>query len=446
MVLVIGCIVCLVSCRAGAQKSTVAADRVPAGLQFVEDLAAGKFTDAVANFDDRMSQAMSADQLKQAWQSIMSQCGSFKKTGETRTTQEAGFDVVFAECQFEKTSLDVKVVFDKEGKIAGLWFVPHIGKAESEYAPPKYAQENRFEETNVAVGSEEWVLPGILTMPKGDGPFPAVVLVHGSGPNDKDESIGANKPFKDLAWGLATKGIAVLRYDKRTKVYSTKMASTVESLTVKEETIDDVLAAVEVLRGHAKIDSKRIFVLGHSLGGMLIPRIGKADPKLAGLIVMAGPTRPLEDIILDQATYLASSSGDPSPEVRKQLDEVKRQVEMVKDPKLSRSTPTASLIFGVPAAYWLDLRGYRPAEVAKTLKQPILILQGGRDYQVTKADYDGWVKALKDRKNITFKYYPDLNHLFMTGEGKSTPQDYEKRGPVAEKAVADIINWLTAIK
>jgi len=85
--------------------------------------------------------------------------------------------------------------------------------------------------------------------PEGKGPFPAVVLVHGSGPQDRDETIGPNKPFRDLAWGLASQGIAVLRYDKRTKVHGAMMAGAVEQFTVKEETIDDALAAVALLRG-----------------------------------------------------------------------------------------------------------------------------------------------------------------------------------------------------
>src|SRR5262249_57372826 len=124
-------------------------------------------------------------------------------------------------------------------------------------------------------------------MRAGAGPFPGVGLAHGSGPNDRDETIAQNKPFKDLALGLASRGIAVLRYDKRTKVYPAKMAG-LAGLTVKDEVVDDAIAAASMLRSQPRIDPARVFVLGHSLGGMLVPRIAAADAKLAGVIVMAG--------------------------------------------------------------------------------------------------------------------------------------------------------------
>ena len=133
------------------------------------------------------------------------------------------------------------------------------------------------------------------------------MLVHGSGPNDRDETLGPNKPFRDLAWGLADRGIAVLRYDKRTSVYGGKMAGN-KNLTVREETIDDALLAVKLLRGRPDIDPKRIFILGHSLGGMVAPRIGADDPSLAGLIILAGATRPLPDVAREQLEYIASLS------------------------------------------------------------------------------------------------------------------------------------------
>jgi hypothetical protein len=229
------------------------------------------------------------------------------------------------------------------------------------------------------------------------------VLVHGSGPNDKDETFGPNKPFRDLAWELAERGIAVLRYDKRTKVHPEQFRG---NLTVKEETVDDAL--------------------GHSLGGMLIPRIGTAHPNIAGLIVMAGTTRPLEDVIVDQMQYLGGN-----------VTAAKAQAEKVKSLK-----PGGPPVAGVPASYWLDLRGYDPPEAAKQLQQPMPILQGERDYQVTMTDFAGWKMALGSRSSVTFKTYPVLNHMFIPGEGKSTPAEYEKPGRVPEDVIDDIAGWI----
>ena len=151
-------------------------------------------------------------------------------------------------------------------------------------------------------------MPATLTIPNGTGPFPAVVLVHGSGPNDRDETYGPNKPFKDIAWGLASVGIVVLRYEKRTKQYPQESAA-IQNFTVQDETIYDALAAVELLNNSSIVDHSKIFVLGHSLGGMLAPRIALQESQIAGLIILAGATRHLEDLMLEQTRYLANLSA-----------------------------------------------------------------------------------------------------------------------------------------
>jgi uncharacterized protein len=431
----------LAGCMHGARQASAGGDRASSATSFAQCLVDGQFEQATASFDAVMQKALPADQLQQTWQALLKQCGALKSLGKARSATEGVYEMVYIPCEFEKATLDIKLVFDKDDTIGGLWFVPHVSFEEAQYTSAGYVRPDSFTEQEVTIGSAEWRLPGTLAVPAGTGPFPALVLVHGSGPNDRDESIGANKPFCDLAQGLASQGIAVLRYDKRTKVYAAKIAASAVPFTVKEEVIDDALAAVELLRHTANVDPKKIFVLGHSLGGMLIPRIGQADRSLAGLIVMAGPTRPLEDLMLEQMIYLASLSGAPSAEANKQLDEVRRQIATVKSPDLAPST-AASLALGAPGCYWLDLRGYSPAEAAKSLAQPLLILQGARDYQVTLLDYDGWVKALSGRPDVSLKLYPGLNHLFMEGSGKSTPEEYNQRGPVPLTVIEDVANWI----
>jgi dienelactone hydrolase len=352
--------------------------------------------------------------------------------------------VVLVTCQFKQMALDAKVVFDAKGRVAGLFFVPsHPAASTSE--PPPYARANAFQEKEFTVGHGEWRLPSTLTLPTtGGGPWPAVVLVHGSGPNDRDETVGANKPFRDLAWGLATKGVAVLRYEKRTKAYAEKLqAAGLGQFTVQEETIDDALSAVAQLRATDGLDPKRIFIVGHSLGGTVAPRIGHADPKLAGLIILAGATRPLEDLMVEQTRYLISLNGQPSAESRAKLDELLAEVAKVKKLTPADSSSTASLLHA-PPAYWLDLREHDTLAIAKELKQPLLILQGGRDYQVTEVDFNGWKESLVAQSNVTFKLYPKLNHLFIAGEGRSTPDEYEEPGHVAEGVVTDIAEWIGA--
>ena len=190
---------------------------------FVTLLEKEAFNEAAKDFDARMAAALPADKLREVWQQIQAQAGSFKEKTATRTEKKGAYDIIYVLCTFEKTNLDVKIVFGKDQKIAGLFFVP--GKGPEEWKAAGYVERKAFAEIDIPRISEEWPLPATLSLPVGSGPFAAVILVHGSGPNDRDESIGPNKPFRDLAWGLASKGIAVLRYEKRTKFMADKMKS-----------------------------------------------------------------------------------------------------------------------------------------------------------------------------------------------------------------------------
>jgi dienelactone hydrolase len=257
--------------------------------------------------------------------------------------------------------------------------------------------------------------------------------VQGSGPEDRDETIGPNKPFRDLAEGLASKGIAVLRYDKRTLVYQQKMAS-MHSWTAEQETIQDAINAARLLQHQPKVEPRHVFVLGHSLGGYLAPRIAKQDPAITGLIILAGNVRPVTEAILEQEKYLGATP--------QQLAEIQKQIAQIK--ALKPGQQSAGTILGAPPSYWLDLRNYHPRAVAKSLQIPMLILQGGRDYQVTKTDFDLWKSALAGKSNVTFHLFPDLNHLFMPGQGKSTPAEYNKAGHVAVRVIEQIAVWVKA--
>ena len=413
---------------------------------FLFALEKGDYPLATRDFDATMLKVFGPDKIEAMWaKQLPAQVGAFKQQGPARREQMQGYEIVLITCSFEKALLDARVVFDKEGKIAGLNFVPPAPPAK--YGPPAYADPAKFEETEVTVGSGEWALPGTLTMPKGAGPFPGLVLVHGSGPNDRDETLGPNKPFKDLAWGLATRGIAVLRYDKRNKAHGAKILADPKleaTMTVKDETIDDAVAAAALLQKAKRIDAKRVFILGHSLGGFLLPRIALAAEPLgvAGFISMAGLARPLDDTILRQMEYLYGLSGPLTDDSRKQLEDIKAAVARIKALTDADKGSTAKLMGAMPA-YWLDLSGYNPPELAKKVKKPMLFLQGGRDYQVQTADLDLWKAALGARPDVEFKLYPKLNHLFYAGEGLLTPLEYsQKHGSVLEEAVADIAAWV----
>jgi dienelactone hydrolase len=278
----------------------------------------------------------------------------------------------------------------------------------------------------------------------GAGPFPAVVLVAGSGPNDRDETIGPNAPLRDLAHGLASSGIAVLRYDKRTRVHGAGMAA-LAGITVQEEVIDDAVAAVDLLRAAPGVDPDRVFVAGHSLGGYLAPRIAAAAPgRVAGIAILEGSISPLHRLVEVQVAYLASGDGGADPQAQAMLEALPAQVARVESADLSPATPASELPLGIPAAYWLDLRGYEPATVARALGVPILLVQGGRDYQVPSSELARWREALAGVAGITTREHPGLNHLLMAGDGPSRPAEYAVPGHVAADVVADLAAWVNA--
>ena len=409
---------------------------------------ARKFLDLLSNQDAAASELLDAqlktalppEKLQQIWKSLTAQMGAFKKFGDARVESWDGSDLVFVACEFEKQKLDARIPINKAGLVSGFNLVVH-----SEYTPPEYVKPASFHEKDVVVGTGEWAVHGTLTVPNGTGPFPALILVQGSGPTDRDYTLGPNKLFRDIAWGVGSRGIAVLRYNKRTYEHAVAF-SKLPSSTANEESVDDAVAAAAMLRTLPEIDPKRIFLLGHSLGGTLAPRIGKADPSLAGLIIAAGAAIPFLDLIVPQTIHELTINGPMNAAAEKQLEQIKKQVARAHDPNLKPDTPSSEMPLGAPAAYWIDIRDYHPDQLARELKQPMLILACGRDYQVTGDDLALWKKALSDRPNVQFKTYPKLNHIFLEGEGVSSPAEYQKPGHVPAVVINDIATWITTLR
>jgi len=212
--------------------------------------------------------------------------------------------------------------------------------------------------------------------------------------------------------------------------------------TVKEEVMDDALSACVLLRVTPGIDPKRIFVLGHSLGGTVAPRIAAADPSIAGLVLLGATQFMLLDLIVPQAIHNFTLNGPMTGAQQKVVEQLRQQVARAKDPALTAAAPRSEMPLGAPASYWLSLRDYHPAPVAATLRLPMLVLQAERDYQVTMEDFDGWKKALAGRKNVTFRSYPKLNHMFLEGEGVSSDEEYLKPGHVPRVVVEDMASWV----
>ncbi|HEV3163028.1 MAG TPA: alpha/beta fold hydrolase, partial [Isosphaeraceae bacterium] len=266
------------------------ADPAQEAMRFLEQCRDGKYDEAAKRFDETVGNLLPADKLKTTWEALIGQLGPLKSMGSAGVEQGGGFTKVRIRCEFDKAPLDAMITFNASGQIAGFAMVPPAADIAKE--DPPYADRSKYEEQEVTVGAEAWPLKGTLTRPKGVTSAPLVVLVHGSGPHDQNEAIGPNAPFRDLARGLATRGIAVLRYEKRTHAYGPKLKSLpFDAVTIDTEVIDDALAAIVKGRAMAGIDPKRVYLLGHSLGGSAGPDTAKRDGKLAGLILMAAADR-----------------------------------------------------------------------------------------------------------------------------------------------------------
>ena len=289
----------------------------------------------------------------------------------------------------------------------------------------------------------DWALGGTLTLPTGPPPYPAVVLVQGSGPSDRDETIYQNRPFADIADALTARGIAVLRYDKRTYAYSKQMAADVAGITVEEETIQDAIAAAGLLRADARIDAGRVFVLGHSLGGMLAPRIDAEGGSFAGLIILAGSPRPLSDILIDQVTaQVAYLTGVQKVIGQKQLDALVASLASLET--MSDDVARQVTISGASGYYFREMNEHPASDYLAGLTKPVLILQGDADFQISVTkDFGAYQSLLAGRSNVTFTLYPGLNHLFMTST-TGTADEYKTPGHVDAAVLRDIADWILA--
>ncbi|MCL2434145.1 MAG: alpha/beta hydrolase [Clostridia bacterium] len=295
---------------------------------------------------------------------------------------------------------------------------------------PRPVRTEEPDATEVVINPGEWELPGTLRMPQGDGPFPCVVFVPTS---DRDETTGNQTLYRDLADDLAGLGIASIRYDNRTKIYSDKMDGDV-NITVAEETVDDAVHAAKLAASTENIDSAKVFVAAHGLGGYLIPRIAAADAEdiIAGYIGLAAHARPIMTVYLAELDY-SLSLGDGMTEeqkasVRASFAEMAKAVSDLTE----ADRGSDKLVSGYFPTFWLDLAGYDPLAEAKKIDKPLFFLQGEHDYKVTMADFDMWKAAVPE---AAFLPYPGLTHMFTKTEAMGSPADYENDVRV-DKAVA----------
>lgn len=396
----------------------------------------GKYDEFFSACDARVQEGLPAPKLKEAWEGLTKALGPYEEELAANTTEVGELLTVDLICKFKSGPFKARISLDKDGKVAGLFFLPATELVK--YTAPNYVDSSRFREEEVEVSAGQFPLPGTLSMPVGDGPFPAVVLVHGSGPNDQDETIFSRKPFKDIAGGLASRGLAVLRYEKRTHKYGVSLDP--KTVTIDSEVADDAIAAVRMLIAREGIRSDRVFLVGHSLGAGAAPYIATKESGIAGVIMLAAPARPVYELVIDQISYLAGVDGTVDEAEQARIDETKAAVEKLR----SGTWKTDDTLLGAPAVYWASLDKMAPVKHALKYDKPMLIVQGGRDYQVSMKEFEIWKKELAGRKNVTLKKLKKLDHLLTAGKGKSTPAQYQTPGHVDRHLIEGMAKWIHA--
>ena len=406
--------------------------------RFVFDLIqAGDFPAVYALFDRTMQKALPEDQLRMVFSSLEASFGPVVSVGEEITSHAEQYRVASLPVHYEKAGVTLHVTW-QEDRIAGLFYT--MLDETPEELPERIVEES------VQVGVP--VLEGLLALPQDlKTPVPAVVLLHGSGPNDRDETIGNTKLFRDLAYGLAQRGIAALRYDKRTYAYADAYAKEdLTAFTVSEESIADAVAAARLLQADPRIDPERIYLIGHSMGAMIAPRIAQEHPGLfAGIILLSGTPKTLADIVLSQNQAIV----DALPAVAKALGTIQMQGLNKEWKNVLNGTGEEAkkkTVFGQPAYYFWEMAQYDTGEILKSLDIPVLIINGGCDFQVIDADGIVAWNALALPENVQIVYHPELNHLLMNPEApenvKGTVKEYDISCRVSDDILYEIAQFI----
>ncbi|MEF8786715.1 MAG: alpha/beta fold hydrolase [Haloarculaceae archaeon] len=404
--------------------------------EFVQLLADGEFERAHGRLTDQAGSSVSVDDLQQAWEGNTGAKGGLEGIGSASYdgADAKGQEVVVVRVRFNEGRRRFVFGFTDEG-VNTIRIRP---SETAEWTPPSYVDQSAFTERELTLSAPgDCSLGATLTVPESGQTVPGVVLVHGNGAQDRDETIGPNKTFKDIAWGLASRGAAVLRYDKRTYACDVDRADA----TIDDIVTDDALTALDRLRSVEGVDS--VFVAGHSFGGLLAPRIAKRDGNLAGVVMLAaGPARSMADAIVAQTEHLANVDGTVTDDEREQLERVKTVAEKIRTLDIDDDEVVNN--YGGDE-YYRTLQEYDHTATVQDLSIPRYVAQGGSDWQVTVADdLDNWQTALDGESTATIEVYPDLNHHFQESTGRETAREYqEPDSHVAERLVADIASFVT---
>jgi dienelactone hydrolase len=390
------------------------------------------FDSCYARFGEGMKAALTQDALRDTWASAAGSLGEFDRIYSSFSGSDGRYFSVTVIMLYELRGLSVCFTFSDGGVIEGL-FVNYYSLPQKPEATDKYAEKP------ARLVFDGGVIDGMLTLPSewsGD----IIVMLQGSGQTDMNETVGSagNAPFRDLAHLLAERGAASLRFNKRYYQYPALASG---GVTVQSEVLDDADSAVSLA---ASVEgARRVYILGHSLGGMLAPVVADRNRSVSGMISLAGSPRRLQDIVYSQYLAQLSSAGYPEEMLAAAVEELDTAVKMIN----GLGPRDSGTFLGTEASYWYSLNRLQPALIARELDIPMLFMQGSADFQIDpETDLGGWKRLLSGKANVSFKEYEGLNHLFMPTNGYRDERDYSLPGSVAPAVADDIVSWLSALR
>jgi hypothetical protein len=409
------------------------------GKNVLDLFVAKKFTEIEKQVDSLYQSYYSATTFEKDWAELIGTYGDFMSAKPVNFEANDYYSFIGYKIEFAYLPYIFNISFNNKGEIIYISFM----KAHTIYVAPDYCDVGKFLERKLTFTNGFYEMPGLLTVPTNTTKSPLVIILGEAGPTDKDGSYEENRPYKDIAWGLASNGYAVYRYEKRSNnygIYMLKDKSAYETFTPREDLLDDLYRAIDTLKTLPDIDPSRIYVLGHGQGGMLLPLVAKERRDVKGIVLMGSTAKRQQENMIDQYKYLSKVTPYKKAEYDEQTVNAKRSM----DKKLNPLTEHKYMPYGVQATYWIWLNQYNQVETAQKLKKPILILHGNRDYQTNMEDLELWQKGLKKNLNATVKNYPKLNHLFYPGDIESNYSEYFIRGNIPDYVIKDIYLWLNS--
>jgi esterase/lipase len=417
-----------------AQVKHLKAQNLDKNTQFLSDVKSKNWNHAITYFTPDLRNKINGAQLNKLFDGIALQIGQLESFDSTAVKKKG--KSFFYIGRFTNTTLAININTDDSAKIVGFFFRP-ISEL---YEPPSYADHNKYLVSESILISGKYKLPLVVTLPtrQQGSKFPVVIFLGGSGPSDYDETVGAQKPFKDISIGLALNGIASIRFHKRTFVYK----DFPNGITINEEYLLDIKSAVEYVKKMATVDTNNIYIIAHSLGGMLTPLILGKNPEVKGAVLLEANARPLQELIYEQAAYL--NKTDTLKVSTKQLKALAWEINKITTITEADSTNT---YFHAKGKYWLSLKKYDPIQTAQRLKnQSLLIIQGGNDYQVTGKDYKIWTRGLKNNKKAAFYFDPNINHSLVESRGTMSPDEYLEPSNVSISLILKMVTWIKSTR